>query len=232
MMDRTLEHARVLIVGGSSGIGLAAAKLARQRGAHVIVASRSASETVPALPEPFNSLEAHTFDITSSTDHERLFDVVGTIDHLIVAVRPELHSGPFQAVDIEDAKRAFEVKFWGQYRLVQVAHGLVKEGGSITLTSGIAGEKVYGGATTMGLINSATESLCRALAVELSPLRVNCVSPGFVEPKPASVQEYARRFPIKRLAMVDEMAAAYLWLMANPYITGTVTVVDGGARLI
>ena len=84
----------------------------------------------------------------------------------------------------------------------------------------------------MAIINSATETLCRALAVELAPLRVNAVSPGFVEPKPQKIKEYARRFPIGRLASMDEVVSAYMWLMTNQYITGAVTVIDGGARLI
>ena len=227
-----MEQTKVLVVGGCSGIGLTVANLAQQKGAHVIVASRRASERVQALPQPLNSLEAVSFDITSSTDHERLFETVGTIDHLIIAVRPEVHPASFQSTDIDEAKRAFETKFWGQYRLVQAAHRHMKETGSITLTSGIAGEKIYSGGSTMALINGATESLCRALAVELSPLRVNCVSPGFVEPKPPPVQEYSRRFPMKRLAKMDEIASAYLWLMVNTYATGNVMIVDGGARLI
>ena len=231
-MDKAIEQTRVLVVGGSSGIGLAVANLAQQKGAHVIVASRRASERVQALPQPLNSLEAVSFDITSSTDHERLFETVGTIDHLIIAVRPEVHPAPFQSTDIDEAKRAFETKFWGQYRLVQMAHRQINQTGCIILTSGIAGEKIYSGASTMALINSATESLCRILAVELAPLRVNCVSPGFVEPKPHSVQEYSCQFPMKRLATMDEIASAYLWLMVNTYVTGNVMVVDGGARLI
>ena len=84
----------------------------------------------------------------------------------------------------------------------------------------------------MGIINSSIETLCRSLAVELVPLRVNAVSPGFVEPKPTEVQEYASRFPSKRLASANDIAAAYLYLMTNPYVTGTITVVDGGATLV
>jgi NAD(P)-dependent dehydrogenase (short-subunit alcohol dehydrogenase family) len=228
----TLENKKVLVIGGSSGIGLAVAKLAQQQGAHAIVASRAAAERVPTLPPPLNSLQAYSFDITSSVDYGGLLDTVDKIDHLIIAVRPEFQSVPFQSIDIDDAKQAFETKFWGQYRLIQAMHQRINHAGSITLTSGIAGERVYAGASTMALINSATESLCRTLSVELSPLRVNCVSPGFVEPKPASVQEYAHKFPLKRLATLNEIASAYLWLMENTYVTGNVTVVDGGARLI
>jgi NAD(P)-dependent dehydrogenase (short-subunit alcohol dehydrogenase family) len=232
MMTAALDQLRVLVVGGSSGIGLAVAELAQRKGANVIIASRRAPERVAALPEPLNSMEAHSFDIVSPVDHKRLLDAIGVIDHLVVAVRPAVRSEQFLATDIEDATGAFETKFWGLYRLLQTTHRYIRETGSITLTSGIAGEKVYPGASTMALINSATETLCRALAVELSPLRINCVSPGFVQPKPEAVREHALQFPVKRLASLDEVASAYLWLMTSPYVTGTVTVVDGGARLL
>ena len=232
MTDFTLEHKRVLVVGGSSGIGLAVVRQVQEKGAGVIVASRDAPERMAVLPEPLNSLETYSLDITDPNAADRLFESIGVIDHIIIAVRPTVHSAPFVEIDIDEAKRAFETKFWGQYRFIQTAHRHIRETGSITLTSGIAGERIYGGASTMALINSATETLCRTLSVELSPLRVNCVSPGFVEPKPKTVQDYARQFPLKKLASLDEIASGYLWLMENPYVTGTVTVLDGGARLI
>lgn len=232
-MNNMLNEKRILVVGGSSGIGLAVARHALQNGAHVLIASRKASERVGALPDlPGESIETHAFDITSPEDPPRLFEAIGVIDHLVISVRPETTPSPFETMDIDEAKRAFETKFWGQYRLIQVAQHHIRETGSITLTSGIAGEKIYKGASTMAIINSATETLCRVLAVELAPLRVNVVSPGFVEPKPKRVQERANQFPLRRLASMDEVASAYLWLMASPYMTGTVNVIDGGARLI
>jgi len=231
-IDFTLEQKRVLVVGGSSGIGLAVVRRVQQKGAKVIVASRGAPERMAALPEPLNAVETHSLDITAPKATDTLFDSIGTIDHLIIAVRPAVHSAPFVDIDIDEAKRAFETKFWGQYQFIQAAHRHIREMGSITLTSGIAGERIYSGASTMALINSATETLCRTLSVELSPLRVNCVSPGFVEPKPKTVQDYARQLPLKRLASLDEIASGYLWLMENPCVTGTITVLDGGARLI
>ncbi|EGV32435.1 short-chain dehydrogenase/reductase SDR [Thiorhodococcus drewsii AZ1] len=231
MIESTLKQATVLVVGGSSGIGLAVAELARREGARVVVASRRAPERMAALPSPLDSIEAHAFDILAPADHVRLFEALRAFDHLVVAVRSDVRSGAFLEIPVDEAKSAFETKFWGLYRLIQTAHPYLRASGSITLTSGIAGEKIYAGASTMALINSATETLCQTLAVELAPVRVNCVSPGFVAPKPARLEEEANRFPLKRLAAVEEVASAYLWLMANPYTTGTVSVVDGGARL-
>jgi len=227
-MNDEITNSKILIVGGSSGIGLAVAKHACKRAARVLIASRNPS--VAELPE--GSVELRTLDITSSSDRNRLFEDIGTIDHLVIAVRPEADSVPFLSIDAANARKAFETKFWGAYQLIQVAYSHLRESGSITLTSGIAGEKIYRGASTMALINSATETLCRTLAVELAPLRVNVVSPGFIEPKPESLQKIASQFPSQRLASLDEVASVYISVMANPYVTGSVTVVDGGARLV
>ena len=220
-------------MGGSSGIGLAVANLACENGAQVVIASRNAQEQLDMLESALGrGIEAYSFDITSGDDVDGLFETTGLFDHLVITVRPPIKSAPFPEMDLAEAKQAFESKLWGPCRLIQVAQRYLRQHGSIILTSGIAGEKIYKGASTMATLNSAIETLGRALAVELAPLRVNVVSPGFVAPKAEEVRENARRFPVKRLAFADEVAMAYLHLMVNPYITGTITVVDGGARLI
>jgi len=112
-MTSNLEQQNVLIIGGSSGIGLAVAKLAQQEGMHVTVASRDATERMAALSEPLSSIEAHSFDINDSKSHEILLGALDKIDHLIFAVRPEMQSGPFQGTDIGNAKSAFVTRFWG-----------------------------------------------------------------------------------------------------------------------
>ncbi|MFV0437039.1 MAG: SDR family oxidoreductase [Desulfopila sp.] len=223
---------KILIVGGSSGIGLAVARHACLLGAHPIIASRNAEKCGSLLAEFCgNPVATHSLDITSPAECARLFEVSGPVDHLVIAVRPDTQPAPFHSVNVGEAQKAFQTKLWGAYQLIQAGREYIRETGSITLTSGIAGEKIYQGASVMSLINSATETLCRILAVELAPLRVNAVSPGFVEPKPDPIQERARQFPAKRLATPDEVASAYLWLMASDYITGTVMKVDGGASL-
>lgn len=232
-MKQDLRNKRVLIIGGSSGIGLAVAKGVCRYGASVTIASRNAGKCKAEVTGcPADRLGVYEFDIASAQGHGQLFESTGLIDHLIIAVRPEICSAPFLSVDIAKAKQAFETKFWGVFRLIQAGRKNIRESGSITLTSGIAGEKVYKGASIMSLINSATETLCRILAMELAPLRVNAVSPGFVEPKPEEIQTLSEKFPAGRLAGVDEVVSAYLWLMENSYVTGTVVKVDGGAVLL
>ena len=100
------------------------------------------------------------------------------------------------------------------------------------MTTGIAGEKIFKNFSAMAIINSATEAFCRSLALELAPIRVNVVSPGFVAPKSPEVVKYAQQFPIGRIASPEEVADAYIYLMVSPYTTGTSVVIDGGVRLI
>lgn len=225
-MDNSLARQTVMVVGGRSGIGLAVAQLARRQGARVVVASRQAAAMAGA------GMETVPFDITSEPDHVRLAAMPEAIDHLVVAVRPDLTPAPFLQTDLAAARRAFEVKFWGACRLIQALQARLRPSGSIVLTSGIAGRKIYPGAAVMAVLNNATETLCRTLAVELAPLRVNAVSPGFVAPKPPAVEELAARFPLRRLVTAAEVAAACLCLMTSPSVTGTVAVVDGGASLV
>lgn len=228
-----LDGKTVLVAGGSSGIGLAVASLAHNHGARVIIASRNAVEQNDRLMDLVGkTIETHSLDITSDESVYGLFQSLSSIDHLVITVRPEIKSHLFLDGEIREAKQAFDIKLWGTYRLIRAAQPHLRQYGSITLTSGIAGEKVYKGASTMAIINSAIETLCQSLAVELAPLRVNTVSPGFVEPKPREVQEYAGKFPSQRLASVNDIAMAYLYLMTNPYATGSIAIVDGGARLV
>ena len=226
----------VLIVGGSSGIGRAVAEQVCQKGAKVVIASRNAEKSCVLLPQDMkNCITTCNLDITAPEDYPQLFETVraiGSIDHLIIVVRPGITASPFCDVDVAEARKAFETKFWGPYQFVRAAGPYLKETASITLTSGIAGEKIYKGASTMSLINSTVETLCRILAVELSPVRVNAVSPGYVAPKPESVVKMAKAFPAKRVADLDEVATAYVALMENSYMTGVIMKVDGGASLI
>ena len=232
-MNSSLQNKKILVVGGSSGLGLAVAKFACNEGGEVVIASRNAAEKHDDLVTAVGrEIETYSFDATSELETETALKNIGDIDHLVITIRPEITPAPFADTDLRQAKKAFATKFWGQYQLIQRAQSQIRPNGSIVMTSGIAGEKIFKNFSTMSVINSATETLCRSLAVELAPIRVNVVSPGFVAPKSPEVENYAQQFPLGKVASPEEVAEAYICLMASSYVTGTIAVVDGGARLI
>ena len=232
-MNNALQDKRILIVGGSSGIGLAVAKQACKAGGEVVIASRNAVKNHNNLATIVgHEVETYSFDVTSGLETETELKKIGAIDHLVITTRPEITSAPFIETSLEQAKMAFESKFWGQYQLIQKAQGHISQDGSIVMTTGIAGEKIFKNFSTMTIINSSTEAFCRSLAVELAPIRVNVVSPGFVAPKSPEIEKYAQQFPVRKIASPKDVADAYLYLMGSPYTTGISVVVDGGAMLI
>ena len=232
-MNNALQDKRILIVGGSSGIGLAVAKQACKAGGKVVIASRNAVKNHNNLTALVgHEVETYSFDVTSGLETETELKKIGAIDHLVITTRPEITSAPFIETSLEQAKMAFESKFWGQYQLIQKAQGHISQDGSIVMTTGIAGEKIFKNFSTMTIINSSTEAFCRSLAVELAPIRVNVVSPGFVAPKSPEIEKYAQQFPVRKIASPKDVADAYLYLMGSPYTTGISVVVDGGAMLI
>ena len=232
-MNNALQDKRILIVGGSSGIGLAVAKQACKAGGKVVIASRNAVKNHNNLATIVgHEVETYSFDVTSGLETETELKKIGAIDHLVITTRPEITSAPFIETSLEQAKKAFESKFWGQYQLIQKAQGHISQDGSIVMTTGIAGEKIFKNFSTMTIINSSTEAFCRSLAVELAPIRVNVVCPGFVAPKSPEIEKYAQQFPVRKIASPKDVADAYLYLMGSPYTTGISVVVDGGAMLI
>jgi len=232
-MNNSLRNKKILIVGGSSGLGLAVAKHALRLGAKIVIASRNASEKHGDLSKAIDhNIETYSLDVTSQDETKTALKKIGDIDHLVITVRPNINPAPFEKIDIKQAKGAFETKFWGQYQLIQQALAAINRNGSIVMTTGIAGEKIFNNFSTMAIINSATETLCRSLAIELAPIRINVVSPGFVAPKPEEVEEYAKKFPMKKITTAEKVAETYIYLMESSYTTGTSVVIDGGARLI
>ncbi|HCA27070.1 MAG TPA: short-chain dehydrogenase [Betaproteobacteria bacterium] len=182
--------------------------------------------------DTLGALSPRSVDITSDADIQRLMAEVGAFDHLVFTARSRAPATPFLALETAAAQQAFETKFWGQYRVIKAAAPHLNPHGSITLTSGIASLRPFPGLSTMSAINGATESLCKALAVELAPLRVNTVSPGFVETTNAQIREMAAALPLKSLGTTEAIARNYLFLMSDAYTTGTVLVCDGGAMLV
>jgi NAD(P)-dependent dehydrogenase (short-subunit alcohol dehydrogenase family) len=176
----TLAGKKVVVVGGSSGIGLATAELAGKQGAHVIIASRNA-ERLDAVAERLNAI-AIPVDVTEDRSVANLFRNCGPVDHVVVTAA-QLRTGPFKTVSMDDVRATMEGKFWGAWRVAREAN--IRPGGSLTLVSGFLSIRPRPNSAIISVANGALESLARALALELAPVRVNAVSPGIIAPRSA-----------------------------------------------
>lgn len=230
-------HKRIIIIGGSSGMGLATAIAATAAGARVVIASRSPEKLETARREIGGDAEALTLDVQDEAAVQAFFARVGEFDHL-TAPGNVAAGGPFLTRETAAVRADFDSKFWGQYLAAKYGAPQIRAGGSIVLFSGIYSQRPSPGVSGIAAINSALEGLARALAVELAPIRVNAVSPGLVDtpifdsmPKAAKdemFQSFAAAAPVKRVGRPEEVAQAVLHLMANPFTTGTTLFVDGG----
>jgi len=219
---------KVLVVGGSSGVGLALSKKVGETGADVVIASRSAIKDKDRLKSLHGLMNCsyYSVDITVESEIKSLLEKVGMFDHLIITVKSPLIVSPFLELNPEDVRLAFDTKFWGQYNFARLAYKYLNKGGSITFSSGTLGKRPYDGYSTMSIISGAVESLCKALAIELSPIRVNAVSPGF-----KTLKEMEEIIPLG-LGSDSQISNPYLFLMSDSYVTGTTIVSDGGAMLV
>ncbi len=230
----SLAGKKVVVVGGSSGIGLSTAEFAKREGAEVVVASRNA-ERLKAAADKIGAT-AIAADVTSDDSVAALFRATGPVDHVVVTAA-QLRSGPFKSVAMDDVRGTMEGKFWGAWRVARAAE--IRAGGSLTLVSGFLSVRPRPNSAIVSAANGALESLTRALALELAPLRVNCVSPGIIDtPIRAAMPEAARRdmlgkiaaaLPVGRVGVGEDIAQQILTFMTNGFMTGSIVYLDGGA---
>jgi NAD(P)-dependent dehydrogenase (short-subunit alcohol dehydrogenase family) len=235
----SLEKKRILIFGGSSGIGLATAQTAALCQAEVIIAGRSQEKLEAARRQIAGSVRTLAVDLTDAAGIEQALSALGPIDHLVVA-GSSTSPGSVGSIEVAAARAAFDSKFWGAFHAVR--HARFNAGGSVVLFSGIFSRRPSPGYSTLAAVNGAVEAFGRALALELAPIRVNVVSPGLTDtPAYAALPEGQRqgyfaavagRLPVKRVGRPADIAAAVLHLLTNGYTTGAVVDVDGGALLV
>lgn len=231
---------KIVIIGGSSGMGLATAKMASAEGAAVVIASRSEEKLRQAKARISGNVEIITVNIMDEGSVKAFFEKVGEFNHLTTP-GSEAAMGRFLELDTKTARTAFDSKFWGQYHAAKYGAPKIRVDGSITFFAGIWSQRPVLGGSAVTAINSAIEGLGRALAIELAPIRVNTVSPGIVETpiysgmpadkKEAMFKDAAASIPAKRIGRPEEIAQTVLYLMSNGYTTGSTLYVDGGTTL-
>lgn len=232
---------RVVVIGGTSGIGRAVADGARNLGASVVVASSSDDKVEKARAA---GADAHAVDVRNEDQLAAFFGKIGDFDHLVYTAGDwgQRGVGPLETLDLSRAGEAFTIRFWGALASVKHAHKTIQPGGSITLTDGMIAHRPRKTAALSTAMAGAVEHLVRGLAVELAPLRVNGVCPGYIETdiwasipleqRAARLKTMTERYPLKRAGQPDEAAAAYLYLMRAGYTTGQVLQVDGGMGIV
>jgi NAD(P)-dependent dehydrogenase (short-subunit alcohol dehydrogenase family) len=220
MSSPDLTGARILVVG-TGKMGTATARRALAAGADVTLSGRSEDRLRTAATESIKTLVGDPVDPDQAA---RLLDEAGPLDHVaVLSGAPAERATSLLATQPRDAQQAFG-RFWLSYNLLHAAPGRVRDGGSITLLSGSSGRRPAVGWGFWGTLHGSIEALARSAALELSPIRVNTVSPGGIA------------FPMERQLIhhagePDDIAAMVVALMANPAVTATVVDVDGGERL-
>jgi NAD(P)-dependent dehydrogenase (short-subunit alcohol dehydrogenase family) len=237
-----LSGKRIIVLGGTSGIGLATAKAAQGEGAEIVVASSQQQRVDGALKSLHGGAEGSVADLSDETQVQNLFKRVGAFDHLVYTAGETVKLETLNAVQIDRARGFINIRFWGAFLAAKYGSPYIRPGGSITLTAGVAGRRPRKGWTVAASICGAIEALTRALAVELAPIRVNAVCPGVVKTelwnnmtasdRDAMYRSVAERLPVGRIGSADDLAKAYLYLTREEYSTGQIIVVDGGAVLV
>ncbi|HDY8106113.1 TPA: SDR family oxidoreductase [Vibrio vulnificus] len=213
-----------VVLGGTSGIGAELAKQLESDHTIVHVASRQIG-----------------LDISDEKSVYHYFETIGAFDHLIVTAGSYAPAGKVVDVEVTQAKYAFDTKFWGAVLAAKHGARYLKQGGSITLTSGMLSRKVVANTYVKAAINAAIEATTKVLAKELAPIRVNAISPGLTkteaykgmnaDDRDAMYQRTQSHLPVGKVGEASDIAMAYRFAIQNSYMTGTVIDVDGGALL-
>ncbi len=235
-----IEGKRALVLGGTSGIGLATARQLADAGAKVVAMSRSDRNRKAAEEALGPQAEIRQLDVLDRDAMAKLFAELGPYDILInAATGGERATGPFLQMDLDGFEGSFR-KLWGYVNTVRLGAQHLADDGCITLVSGSPARKCAPGMSAISTVGNAVEGFVRAVAPELAPKRINVVAPGIIDTPMFPVSGDARNgfletatanHVIKRAGTPDEVAMAILFTVRNDFVTGTTVDVDGGALL-
>jgi NAD(P)-dependent dehydrogenase (short-subunit alcohol dehydrogenase family) len=231
----------VVIIGGTSGIGLAAAEILLREKFKVAISGRDPQRLESAVRRLSNQAEAVAVDAANPTAVAALFDKLKSFDHLVLAFGSNKGLGPFATIGLEELRLSFTEKVFPQFACAQAAQKSLSPKGSITFLSAVSAFGAMPGAAGIGAANGAIATMVPTLARELQPLRVNAVAPGVIdtpwwdwvapEQKTALFADFASKTPVGRVGTADEIGQAIAFLITNGFMTGQTIVCDGGIRL-
>jgi NAD(P)-dependent dehydrogenase (short-subunit alcohol dehydrogenase family) len=240
--NRSLKGKRIVLLGGTSGFGLATAKAAADEGANIVVVSSRQQRVDNALALLPAGSKGYVADLADEQQVENLFKQIGEFDHLVFTAGENLQLNELSTVKMDEARQFFNIRYWGALMAAKYGSQYIRKGGSITLTNGIVGMRPIKGWTIAASITGAVESLTRALAVELAPIRVNAVCAGVVRTdlwsnmpeadRETMFNQIGSQLLTGRIGEANDIAEAFLYLMHGNYTTGQIVVADGGGVLI
>jgi NAD(P)-dependent dehydrogenase (short-subunit alcohol dehydrogenase family) len=241
---RPLQDQRVVIVGGTSGMGLGSARAAVEAGAEVIVVGRRPKSSRESSSSQDVHFKHGTADITNEASVRALFEEIGQFDHLLITAAPASKEflGEFAKQDLAKAQGYLNAKFFGSWLCARYAAPKIRSDGSITFLTGCSVIRPHPGGAMITATFAALEAFARVLALEMGPLRVNTIRPGLVEsecwnflekPVRDKFYENARAvMPVRRIGSIQDIGHCAVFIMTNPYISGTTLEVSGGETLI
>ena len=241
MPQETSPHS--VVIGGTAGIGLATARLLAAQGHRVTVVGRDPERLKRALAElDGEAVQGRAVSTTVRAALDALFAELGALDNLVVTAPGTGAPGTLAELDLGTLEEAFRTKFSGLAHTIQTALPYLAKTGSITLVSAASAQTAMPGTAGLAAVNGAVETLIPTLALELAPIRVNCVSPGVVdtewwdrvvppEQREAAMSGFVAGTPVGRVGTAEDIADVIALLVRNGYLTGTVIPADGGFRL-
>jgi NAD(P)-dependent dehydrogenase (short-subunit alcohol dehydrogenase family) len=236
----SLGGKRVVVIGGSAGIGFGVAEAAQAEGASVIVGSSQVDNVAAAVKRLGGDATGFAVDVSDEASVVAFFARLGAFDHLVFTAGDWGGSffAPVRDLDIAAQQASLAVRFWGALLAVKYGCRTIAQDGSITLTGGLLAHRPMKGAPVVTAMAGAIEHLASGLAMDLAPVRVNAVCPGMIrtgrtdQMPEAMLTAFTSRLPLPRIGEPVEIAQAYLYLMRGSYTTGQVMLVDGGGAVV
>jgi len=235
-------NSKILVIGGSSGLGLGIAKECADNEAQVTIASRSKDKLKKSVLDIGHEAKYDVVDISSETSIRDLFKNIGHIDHLVVT-SGFVTGKQFNELSEQDARDDFEINFWGKFNVSKHGAKCINKGGSITFISGAFAKKPNPDVFITSVSVAAVEALAKTMAISLSPIRVNVISPYVIdtslvgsnkanEDRKEFLESTAKNIPSKCIGSPKDIGEAAVFLMSNTYVTGSILSIDGGFTVI